>query len=122
MQQLNWVSLLLLLFFMVAALSSFVATAHRELPMARKVDEIGDHLQAKLDNQASSVSVTRATAKAEHDHQEAVMRKCKNGRKNCKNFRTRELPADADGKIHFDGHMPFTADYHSVRRHPPSHN
>jgi hypothetical protein len=48
MQQLNWVSLLLLLFFMVAALSSFVATAHRELPMARKVDEIGDHLQAKL--------------------------------------------------------------------------
>uniref|UniRef100_A0A0E0JWM8 lycopene beta-cyclase n=1 Tax=Oryza punctata TaxID=4537 RepID=A0A0E0JWM8_ORYPU len=122
MQRLNCVSLLLLLFFVVAALISFVATAHRELPMARKVDEIGDHLQAKLDNQASSVSVSRATAKVGDDHQEAVMRKCKNGRNNCKNFRTRKLPTAADGKIHFDGHMPFTADYHSAKVVKAVHN
>uniref|UniRef100_A0A0D9VD70 Uncharacterized protein n=1 Tax=Leersia perrieri TaxID=77586 RepID=A0A0D9VD70_9ORYZ len=112
MQQLNCVSLLLLLCFMVAALSSFVATAHRELPMARE-----DH-QEKL---VMSGPPAAATPKVGDHQEEAGMRKCKKGRKrSCNNFRTRKLPTD--GKFHFDGHMPFTADYHSVRRHPPSHN
>lgn len=35
-------------------------------------------------------------------------------------FRTRKVPSSA--KNRFDGRVPFTADYHTVRRHPPSHN
>ncbi|XP_006647007.1 uncharacterized protein LOC102722738 [Oryza brachyantha] len=122
MQQLNCVSLLLLLLFMVAALISCVATAHhRELPMSRTAaNERGDHEQDQ--NLVSSRPVASTKFAADHEEEEAAaaMRRCKQGRKSCKNFRTRKLPAD--GRNHFYGHMPFTADYHSVRRHPPSHN
>ncbi|KAG8070108.1 hypothetical protein GUJ93_ZPchr0006g46302 [Zizania palustris] len=123
MQQLNFVSLLLLLGLMLAALSPFVVTARREWPTARNGEE-GDHGgQAKLDQAVDVVSVSRsrpgtAAKAADHEEQQAVMR-IKKGRKSC-NFRTRNLPAD--GKTHFDGHIPFTADYHSVHRHPPKHN
>ncbi|KAL5212519.1 hypothetical protein ABZP36_023366 [Zizania latifolia] len=122
MQQLNFVSLLLLLGLMLAALSPFVATAHREWLMATNGEE-GDHGgQTKLDQAVAVVSVSRSrsgtAAKAADQEGEVVMR-IKKGRKNC-NFSTRNLPADA--KAHFDGHIPFTADYHSVHRHPPKHN
>lgn len=36
---------------------------------------------------------------------------------NC-NFRSRKPPT----KVYFDGHIPFTADYRSPRKHPPKNN
>jgi len=37
-------------------------------------------------------------------------------------FRTRRIPVSSTSQVHFGGRMPFTADYHSVHRHPPTHN
>ncbi|CAN6243378.1 unnamed protein product [Urochloa humidicola] len=34
-------------------------------------------------------------------------------------FRTRKITAS---QIPYGGRIPFTADYHSVHRHPPTHN
>ncbi|CAN6246861.1 unnamed protein product [Urochloa humidicola] len=34
-------------------------------------------------------------------------------------FRTRKIPAS---QVPYGGRIPFTADYHSVHRHPPTHN
>ena len=34
------------------------------------------------------------------------------------NFRSRKPPP----KVYFDGHIPFTADYRSPRKHPPKNN
>ncbi|KAL5208310.1 hypothetical protein ABZP36_032745 [Zizania latifolia] len=115
MQQLNFVSLLLLLSLMFAALSPFVATAYRELPMARNggEEETEDHGQAKLDRAVDVVSAVSTWRSG------AAGKVSKKGRASC-SFRTRKLPADA--KTQFDDHTPFTADYVSVHRHPPKHN
>ena len=38
-------------------------------------------------------------------------------------IRTRRIPAiSSQSQVHFGGRIPFTADYHSVHRHPPTHN
>ncbi|KAG8058329.1 hypothetical protein GUJ93_ZPchr0002g26005 [Zizania palustris] len=103
MQQLNFISLLLLLSLML-----LVAAAYRELPMARNGEEEDHHGQAKLDQAAHVVVGVASTWRPG------------SAEKNCR-FRPRNLPADA--KSHFDGHTtPFTADYVSVHQHPPKHN
>jgi hypothetical protein len=37
-------------------------------------------------------------------------------------FRTRRIPASSSQQVQFGGRIPFTADYHNVHRHPPTHN
>ncbi|KAF8769577.1 hypothetical protein HU200_006168 [Digitaria exilis] len=41
------------------------------------------------------------------------------GRRSDRRFRSRRIPGS---QVQFGGRIPFTADYHSVHRHPPTHN
>ncbi|KAF7084182.1 hypothetical protein CFC21_087860 [Triticum aestivum] len=106
----NCASLLLLLcVLLLAALGPFAAAARREPTMAATGDQ-GDSAQAKL--------AWMGMAPAKGLKQRVIMRKQESTDSN--RFRTRKFSSTA--KNPFDGRLPFTADYHNVRRHPPSHN
>ncbi|KAF7089348.1 hypothetical protein CFC21_092347 [Triticum aestivum] len=107
----NCASLLLLLcVLLLAALGRpFAAAARREPTMAATGDQ-GDGAQAKL--------AWMEVAPAEGLKERVITRKEESTDSN--RFRSTKFSLDA--KNPFDGRVPFTADYHTVRRHPPSHN
>ncbi|KAL6629032.1 hypothetical protein ACP70R_028797 [Stipagrostis hirtigluma subsp. patula] len=111
MKQLNCISLLIWLSILLAALSPIAATARRELLMAAVGDERHDQAARALNTMGDDAP--KAAAKGA----EEVTRRRTDERMNCR-FRTRKTPS----QVHFSGRMPFTADYHNVRRHPPKHN
>ncbi|KAM3240798.1 hypothetical protein ACQJBY_054059 [Aegilops geniculata] len=108
----NCASLLLLLcvLLLLAALGPFAAAARREPTMAATGDQGDGAAQAKL--------AWMETAPAEGLKERVIMRKQESTDSN--RFMTRKFSSNA--KNPFDGRVPFTADYHTVRRHPPSHN
>ncbi|XP_062221253.1 uncharacterized protein LOC133920673 [Phragmites australis] len=112
MQQLNCVSLLLLLSVLLAALSPVVATAPRELLMAAIGGDQGPD-QGRVANTLSDAPVS-----AVKDTDGVIGSRRKNEGVDCRHFGTRKIPS----QVHFSGRIPFTADYHPVHRHPPKHN
>ncbi|AQK69251.1 hypothetical protein Zm00014a_015192 [Zea mays] len=119
-RQLKCVGLLLLLSLLLPALSPVVvvATARRELlPLMATGDE-------GRPQDVSSSGTWMPPGAAE----EAVVRRKDEAMKtNGRRFRRtsswnwKKMPAAAS-QVSFGGRIPFTADYHSVHRHPPTHN
>ncbi|KAE8789091.1 hypothetical protein D1007_36780 [Hordeum vulgare] len=101
--------LLLLCVLLLAALGPFTTAARREPAMAATGDE-ADGTQAKLAwmEMAPTGGLNEKVTTTKEE------------RRGSDHFRTRKFSSNA--KNPFDGGMPFTADYHNVRRHPPSHN
>jgi hypothetical protein len=71
---------------------------------------------AVMEQKETKNSESRTSSGAKHS-----VGKCRHGGKdlsmNC-NFRSRKPPP----KVYIDGHIPFTADYRSPRKHPPKNN
>ncbi|EMS47189.1 hypothetical protein TRIUR3_23140 [Triticum urartu] len=101
--------LLLCVLLLLAAIGPFAAAARREPAMAATGDE-ADGAQAKL--------ARMEMALADGQEERVIVRKQEST--DSDSFTTTKFSSNA--KNRFDGRVPFTADYHTVRRHPPSHN
>ncbi|CAL4889510.1 unnamed protein product [Urochloa decumbens] len=117
MRRLRCAGLLLLLGVLLAALSPVVvvAAARGEMLMAASSDE-GRGRAAAVDSLGNAPKAAAVT-----DGEDAIGKR-KKGKvvvRSHSRFRTRKLPAS---QVPYGGRIPFTADYHSVRRHPPTHN
>ena len=73
------------------------------------------------DEGRQDVSSSR-TATAEGGAEVIVRRRKEVAMKNTRRFRRTSQKMPASPKFNFGGRIPFTADYHSVHRHPPTHN
>ncbi|CAN6237395.1 unnamed protein product [Urochloa humidicola] len=114
MQRLRCVGLLLLLVVLLAGLCPVVvATARREMLMAASIDE-GRGRAGAMDSLGKA-------AGAASDREDVIGRKDEVVVRSHRRFRTRKIPA-SQSQVPYGGRIPFTADYHSVRRHPPTHN
>ncbi|CAN6277813.1 unnamed protein product [Urochloa humidicola] len=116
MQRLRCVGLLLLLVVLLAGLCPVVvAIARREMLMAASSDE-GRGRAGAMDSlgKAAGAASDREGVIGRRKDDEVVVR-------SHRRFRTRKIPA-SQSQVLYGGRIPFTADYHSVRRHPPTHN
>ncbi|PUZ74446.1 hypothetical protein GQ55_1G066300 [Panicum hallii var. hallii] len=120
MRRLGCVGLLLLLAVLLAALSPVVvATARREMLTAASRDDEGRGRAGAVNSLG-----TNAPAAAAHGGEDVIGRRKDEvvvRSQSHRRFRTRRIPA-SQSQVHFGGRIPFTADYHSVHRHPPTHN
>ncbi|KAL6874062.1 hypothetical protein ACP4OV_014144 [Aristida adscensionis] len=141
MQLPNFVSFLLGLAIVTATLGPFVTIAHRELlvvtgskrgqevTLELSVDktstdeEIGRNvltgrkmafgdavMDAKISESKTSSGAKHSVGKCGHGGRKDLSMSCY--------FRSRKPPPE----VHFGGHIPFTADYRSPRKHPPKNN
>ncbi|CAN6201042.1 unnamed protein product [Urochloa humidicola] len=142
MQPLNCISFLLGLAILSATLGPVVTIAHRELLTvtgSKKGAEIKLELSVDKTNTdedvRSNILTGRKLAFGDAEQKDAKnsgsktssgakhsVGKCGHGggkdlSMNCY-FRSRKPPP----KVYFDGHIPFTADYRSPRKHPPKNN
>ncbi|RLN08856.1 uncharacterized protein C2845_PM11G00360 [Panicum miliaceum] len=124
MRRLGCVGLLLLLAVLLAALSpvAVVATARGEMLMAPSRDDEGRGRVGAVNSLGDAPEAAAAADRGEdvigRRKDEVVVRTLRSHRR----FRTRRIPASSQSQVHFGGRIPFTADYHSVHRHPPTHN
>ncbi|PWZ16994.1 hypothetical protein Zm00014a_030067 [Zea mays] len=144
MRPLNCVSFLLGLAIVSDTLGPFVAIAHRELlsvtgskgvadiKLELSVGKIRTGEEASRSNVLTGRRLAFGDAVREQKETENsgirtdsgakhAVGKCGHGggkdlSMNC-NFRSKHTP-----KVYFDGHIPFTADYRSPRKHPPKNN
>ena len=96
---------------------------HAPLPFAELplMAAIGDGGRQDV---SSSGTAATATATAEGG-EDATARRRKDDevvKTNNRRFRRTSRKMPASPKFNFGGRIPFTADYHSVHRHPPTHN
>ncbi|CAL4970896.1 unnamed protein product [Urochloa decumbens] len=120
MQRLRCVCVGLLLLLGVLLLST-VATARREMLMATTSDE-GRGRAGGVDTLGNAPEVPAAAAAASDGEDMIGRRKDEVVVRSHRRFRTRKIPASSQSQVPYGGRIPFTADYHSVRRHPPTHN
>ncbi|CAL5023514.1 unnamed protein product [Urochloa decumbens] len=116
MQRLRCVGLLLLLGVLLAGVCPVVvATARRETLMAASSDE-GRGREGATDSlgKAAGAASDREDVIGRREDEVVV--------RSHRRFRTRKIPASSQSQVPYGGRIPFTADYHSVRRHPPTHN
>ncbi|OEL13541.1 hypothetical protein BAE44_0025439, partial [Dichanthelium oligosanthes] len=106
-----------LLGVLLAELSPAVATARRDVLMMPAID-FGDQGRAANSNLRGSAARDGGEATIIIGRKQSEVVADKHRR-----FRTRKIPPAASSQgVPFGGRIPFTADYHSIRRHPPTHN
>ncbi|KAF8691351.1 hypothetical protein HU200_040482 [Digitaria exilis] len=100
-----------------------VATARGETLMATSRDEWRGRAGAVdgLGTAPEEPAPPPPAATASEDGEDVIWRRKEEvaARISHQRFRSRRIPAS---QVQFGGRIPFTADYHSVHRHPPTHN